>query len=93
MAALTLRNSKTALGAYFRRLARRKGTGVAVFATARRLAILIYRMLRFGVAYVDEGVHAYEARFRARQLRMCQEVANQLGFKLIPQEAVIGVSD
>jgi hypothetical protein len=32
---------------------------VAVFATARKLATLIYRLLRGGQPYVDEGVEAY----------------------------------
>ena len=48
MAAVTLRNSATALGAYYRKMARRLGGDVAVFATARKLATLIYRLLRWG---------------------------------------------
>jgi transposase len=86
MAALTLRNSKTALGGAYRRLARRKGASVAVFATARKLAILIYRMLRYGTAYVDQGLEVYEQRFQEAKLRMCQQIANQFGYKLIQQE-------
>ena len=86
MAAVTLRNSKTALGGAYRRLARRKGASVAVFATARRLAILIYRMLRYGTAYVDEGLQVYEQRFQEAKLRMCQQIANQFGYKLIQQQ-------
>jgi transposase len=86
MAAVALRNSKTALGAYYRRIARRKGASVAVFATARKLAILVYRMLRYGVAYFDEGVEAYEQRFQAARLHMCEQIANQLGYKLIQEK-------
>jgi len=48
MAALSLRHSQTALGAYYRQIARHKGDDVAIFATARKLATLIYRMLRMG---------------------------------------------
>jgi hypothetical protein len=48
MAALSLRHSQTALGAYYRKLAQRLGGDVAVFATARKLATLIYRLLRWG---------------------------------------------
>jgi transposase len=54
MAALSLRHSQTALGAYYRKIAQRKGGDIAVFATARKLAILIYRLLRWG-PYVDEA--------------------------------------
>ena len=55
MAATSLQRSKTALGASFRRIARYKSGAVAVFATARQLARLVYRMLRYGHDYVDIG--------------------------------------
>ena len=48
MTAVALQRSRSALGAAFRRLARRKGHSVAVFAMARKLAILVYRILRYG---------------------------------------------
>ncbi len=46
MAATSLRKSQTALGAYYRHISRRIGGGVALFATARKLANLLYRLLR-----------------------------------------------
>jgi transposase len=55
LAALSLRHSQTALGAYYCQVARRIGADVAVFATARKLAVLIYRLLQWGQPYVDEG--------------------------------------
>ena len=61
MAAVSLKHSKTALGAAFRRKARHKGWTVAVFSMARRLAVLVYRMLRYGQDYVDMGEESYEA--------------------------------
>jgi hypothetical protein len=42
------------------------GGDIAVFATARKLAVLIYRLLRWGQQYVDEGAEAFEKR--------CQEI-------------------
>lgn len=84
MAALSLRNSQTALGAYYRKTARRIGGDVAVFATARKLATLIYRLLRWGQAYVDEGVEAYEERHKERKLAMIQAQANAYGMALVP---------
>jgi transposase len=87
MAATTLRHSQSALGAYFRRLAANKGSEVAVFATARKLATLIYRMLRWGQAYVDEGAAASEARYRASRVHRMQAAADQLGFQLISKTA------
>ena len=83
MAALSLQNSKSALGAAFRRIARHKGGSVAVFAIARRLATLIYRMLRFGQDYVDEGAEAYERLFRQRRLHALRTSAKQMGYNLV----------
>lgn len=83
MAATSLQRSKTALGASFRRVARRKGAAVAVFATARQLATLIYRMLRFGQDYADVGEQAYEHRFQLRRLASITEAARSLGFTLV----------
>ena len=60
-----------------------KGAAVAVFATARHLAKLIYRMLRFGQDYVDVGEHAYERRFQLRRLVSLTEAARSLGFTLV----------
>jgi transposase len=85
MAATVAHHSRTAIGAYYRRLAARKGSDVAVFATARKLASLIYRMLRWGQPYVDEGVAEYEKRYQAARIRHLQAQANQLGFQLAPQ--------
>ena len=86
MAAVTLQRSKTALGASFRRVARHKGAAVAVFATARQLARLIYRMPRYGQDYVDVGEKAYEEKFQARRLAGITEAATSLGFTLTKNE-------
>jgi len=85
MAACSLQRSKTALGAQFRRMARRKGYTVAVFAMARKLAILIYRMLRYGEDYVDQGVEAYEETYKQRRLQYILSTAKQMGYLLQPK--------
>ena len=82
MAALSLRHSDTALGAYYRHIARRKAADVAVFATARKLATLIYRMLRWGQTYVDEGAAAFEKRYRESRVKSLSAMAKDLGYEL-----------
>ena len=84
MATLSLRHSPTALGAYYRRIARRIGADVAVFATARKLATLIYRLLRWGQPYVDEGAEAFEKRYQQQRIRSLIAKASELGYKLLP---------
>jgi hypothetical protein len=87
MAALSLRHSQTALGAYYRKMAQRLGGDIAVFATARKLATLIYRLLRWGQPYVDEGAKAYEARYRQQRIGRLAATAKQLGYQLAPINA------
>jgi transposase len=84
MAALSLRNSQSALGAYYRRIARRIAGDVAVFATARKLATLIYRMLRWGQPYVDEGAEAFEKRYQDTRIKSLRAKAKELGYSLVP---------
>jgi transposase len=83
MAAMTLGRTETALGAFYRRLAYRVGKAKAVTATARKLAILVYRTLREGLVYRDPGAAAYDAHHRERVVRRLRLRAANLGFVLI----------
>jgi len=83
MAALSMRHSQTALGAYYRSIAKRIGGDIAVFATARKLATLIYRLLRWGQPYVDEGAEAYENRHRQQRVKSLVAKAKELGYQLM----------
>lgn len=93
MAAVSIWKTNSALGAFFRRLAARVGKAKAVTATARKIAVLFYRMLRYGSAYKDPGADYYEMRFRSRTLDNLRRRAGALGFKLVESEAIAeGVS-
>ena len=87
MAASTLRISQTYLGAQFRRLRTKLGSPVAIKAMAAKLARLIYRMLRFGMQYVDQGAEFYEAQHRKLQISHLKRKASQLGFQIIEASA------
>jgi transposase len=89
MAALSAQRSKTAIGAAFRRIARHKGGAVAVFATARQLAVHVYRMLRYGHDYIDIGEKAYDDKFQARRLAALKENARAMGFALVEQDPIV----
>jgi transposase len=83
MAASTLRRSNTYLGAQYRRLRTRLGSPSAIKAMAAKLARLIYRMLRYGMAYVDQGAAYYEAQHRQAQIKYLQRKASKLGFQIV----------
>jgi len=84
MAASTLRLSKTYLGAQFRRLRTRLGAPIAIKAMAAKLARLVYRMLRYGMKYVDQGAAFYELKHRQLQVQQLKWKAAKLGYKVTP---------
>ena len=92
LAAQSAMQSKTALGAFIRRIKLRLGAPTAINAGAHKLARLLYRMLKFGKAYVETGQRAYEELFKERTLRNLQRKAHQLGFHLTPMAAAGVVS-
>jgi len=87
MAATTVERTQSELGAYFRHIARKKSRGVAVFATARKMATLIFRALRWGQEYIDRGAAAFEARSHEITMRRLTRTAAELGFQLTPKTA------
>lgn len=90
LVASTVGRTETALGAFYRRLAARIGKAKAVTATARKIAILFYRAMRFGMRYEDPGADQYEQRYRERVVKQLQRRAAHFGFSLQPVE--MGVS-
>ena len=84
--------SKTAVGAFIRRIKVRLGAPTAINAGAHKLARLLYRMLKFGKAYVETGQETYERLFKERMLRNLQRKARELGFHLTPMAPTAIVS-
>lgn len=94
LAAVTVGRSNTALGAFYRRLAARIGAAKAVTATARKIAVLFYNAMRFGMNYRDPGADRYEQEYRQRVIKQLHRRAAQFGFSLQAQDTsgCVGVS-
>jgi transposase len=97
VAANALWNSRSALGAYYRRMKSRLGAAMAVTATAHKLARLVYNALKYGLPYVQKTQEEYEAISKARQIKALQRRARQLGFRIyaegeVPNEPVATTS-
>jgi transposase len=93
LVAVSVGKTQTALGAFYRRLGARIGKAKAVTATARKLAILFYRALRFGMTYADPGAKYYEERYKRRVIDNLARRARSLGFQLVRNDlAAEGVS-
>jgi transposase len=82
---MSLTRTSTALGAFYRRLAARAGKANAITATARKLAVLIYRALSGNFVYNHTGAAAYQQLHRMRQLKSLPRRARLLGFQLLDQ--------
>jgi transposase len=76
-----------ALGGFYRRLRGRIGGLAANVALARKLALLFYRLLRYGADYVEKGLKAYEAKVLETERRLLHKLAKKQGFMLLPAPA------
>ena len=84
-AALSIAASKhSALSAFYKRMKARKGFFHALKATARKLAVLYYRVMTKGLAYVERGIDLYQQKFKEQQLRLLHKKAKALGMQLLP---------
>jgi hypothetical protein len=84
-AARALANSvDKALGGFYRRLRGRLGGLAANVALARKLAQLFYRLLRYGLDYVEKGLKSYEAKVLQTETRLLCKLAKKQGFTLVP---------
>lgn len=72
-----------ALGGFYRRLRAKRGPAIAIVATARKLAIMFYNVLRYGTAYVEEGLHRYEQRYKQQMIRSLERRAKALGLQVV----------
>ncbi len=89
MAAYAVGKSKSALGAYYRRLKKRLGAPKAITATARKMACIFYSMLKYGQEYVEKGMEYYETRYKDRTVKNLVKKAREFGYVLVQQEELV----
>ena len=87
MCAQSVGRTQTPLGMFYRRMKSRIGGKGACTATAHKLARLVYRMLKYGRAYVKQGMDEYAAKMQASAERIVRKKAAALGFELTPRAA------
>ncbi len=78
--------SKSALGAFGRRLKARLDAAKAIKAVAHKLARIVYRMLKYGQQYRDAGERYYEEKYQHHLIRRLHKQAAAFGFQLTPQQ-------
>ena len=93
MSATTLKNSQTALGAFYRRMVAKLGPAEGITAVAHKLARLLYSLIKHGHDYVRTGLAEYEKKNADRKLKALRKMAESLGVQILePQSLPTGVS-
>lgn len=78
MAAISLSNSKSHLGDYFRRTRSRAGAGKAVVATARKLAIIYYQMVSKKEAFNPDAMKEYQQKYNKKKIEYLEKKLEKL---------------
>lgn len=83
MAASSLKASNNWLGEFYRRIKSKSGAPTAIKATARKLAIIFYKMVRFNQQFKPLDIQEYNQYFKERRLKYINNQALNYGYKLI----------
>lgn len=71
----------SALGSFYRRMSFQHEKGVAVVATARKLAIIVYNMIEKGQAYRPESSEQYQQKLRTQKIKHIQRTIAKFDVK------------
>ena len=80
---MLLGKTDTPLGAFYRRKRAQLGAPKAITAAARKLACLIYRLIKAGQGYQEGDARAYELNYKDQMVRSLRRRAAGLGFELV----------
>ncbi len=86
IAAQSICRTQTALGAFYRRIKARAGGPKAITATARKIACLFYRLLKYGQDYVEQGIEGYEQKYKDNLVKTLEKLAKQLGYTVMQDQ-------
>jgi len=79
-----LMSKKIAWGSFARRIKSRKGPGVAIKATARKLAAQYWRLMVKGTSFVEKGVEKYQEQILIQKQKSLQRLAHELKMQVVP---------
>lgn len=90
MSASTLWKSNTYLGGFLRRKKSQIGSAKALTATARKMAVILYTMVKEKISYQELGAEYYDQKYKERSVKRLMRQARKLGFSLDKLD-VVGV--
>jgi len=78
MAANGLHNSKSPLGDFYRRIRSKAGAAKAVVATARKIAIIYYKMVSNKEAYNPKAMEDHQQKYKEKKISQLKRKIEQL---------------
>ena len=84
MAAFAVQRSDNWLGQYYRRMKAKNGPLVATKATARKLAIIFYEMVKNRTEFNPLPIENYLRSYNKNRIHFIEKQASILGYKLLP---------
>lgn len=88
LGAQSLHHSNSPLGVFYRRISSKYGGPTAIKATARKLAIIFYKMVKNGTEYVRQNVEEYTAKCKEQFIKTMEKKAKKFGLELKPIEGI-----
>lgn len=86
MAAYGLHRSQSLLGAFLRRTKAKLGPAAALTATARKVAVIVYTMIKNQVEYDESKWARLDTQRQQRIEKKLRKQAKMMGFSLVPLE-------
>jgi len=86
-AGMTVQRTDSFLGAFHRRLKIRVGPAKAKNAAARKMAIILYRLVKCGKRAIKFSADQYEQLYQKRKLANLARQAKHFGFNLVAAES------
>ena len=88
MAAYSIQRSKNWLAMFYHRIKARCGPSKAITATARKIAVIFYKMIKEKTRFNPLTTELYMQTYKEEQLKKLKKQVAKLGLLLVPNELV-----
>ena len=88
MAAFSVQRSKNWLAIFYHRIKARCGPQKAITATARKIAVIFYKLIKEKRKFNPLSADVYMQTFKEQQLKKLKKQANKFGLMLMPNNIV-----
>ena len=85
LAAYALQRSKNCFAVFYHRIRAKKGPAKAVVATARKIAMVFYKILKEKIKFNPLSIEKYMEGFQEQQINRLKKQAHKLGFQVLKE--------